>query len=68
MQHESDSLNAQNIGFDEEVGLMVGRPIEDPKELARILKIRQLYVDAGLMEPLVPPATPEAPKDEPKTD
>jgi hypothetical protein len=46
---------------------MVGRPIE-PEHLPRVLKIRQMYVDAGLMQPLeqYPYPIPEAPKEEPK--
>jgi hypothetical protein len=66
MDHESDSLNTQIVYFEDTVGLLVGKPITDPVQRARVLKIRQLYVDAGLMPPLEEMPKPDEPKEESK--
>lgn len=61
MKYESDSLNTQIVCFEETVGLLVPKPITDPKDLARVIKMRQPYVDAGLMAPLPPDWKPGDP-------
>ena len=65
MTNESQSLNAENLGFEVTVGLLIPRPV-DPKHLPRLIKMRQPYVDAGLMPPLEDLLKPEEHKEEPK--
>jgi hypothetical protein len=66
MTYESDSLNTELVVIEEKVGLLVGKPITDPVERARVLKIRQMYVDAGLMPPLEDMPKSDEPKKESK--
>jgi hypothetical protein len=51
MRHRSDSLNSQIFDFDAYAGDFVPRPVA-PEDLPHLLKIRKMYVEAGLMPEL----------------
>lgn len=51
MQSESQSLNSQIIGIDVNASNFVVRPVS-AEDRERLLKIRQMYVDAGKLPPL----------------